>query len=105
MAINIVMFRGDTFTIEFSVQDETGVKFDLTNWDVRFKAGTILKTTEDLNEGEITSPKTDGKGKIFLKPLDTNEEPDPRPDYDLEIFDSTNVHTFLTGTLQIKIKD
>jgi hypothetical protein len=67
---DLIVVKGDSADIQFSIVDTSGVAFDLTNWKVKFESGKTEKSSEDPSQIEITDA-FGGKGFLHLEISDT----------------------------------
>ena len=65
----IMLYRGDSATLEFTVKDLAGNVLDLTDWRVYFsmKIGEAIVS----KECEVFNP-LEGKARVILEPSDTD---------------------------------
>jgi len=66
----LMLYRGDTPTLEFTVKDLEGQPIDLTEWQVFF-AVKIGETTVLERECEVWNPP-EGKARVTLTASDTD---------------------------------
>jgi hypothetical protein len=70
IARDLVVIKGDSSDVSFSVLDSSGNPFDLNGWVVKFSSGSVSKSSYDPTQVEITDT-LNGKGILHLLKSDT----------------------------------
>ena len=98
----IIIYRGDTPTIEVNVTDDDGV-FDLTGWAATLTCKINKSTLATLFQSVIANIPNPEEGTILFELTSDNTDLTPREYvYDVQLTKDDKVHTILEGIIQIK---
>lgn len=107
-SVNFEVIQGDSFTIEFTVNDETGSPVDLTGYSVVFAVrnepgGKTLCATATIGDGVTIINAAAGKFSVNITGTKSKKFTLPKAHYQCQIYTTdANKNTVLQGWFAVE---